>query len=129
MQAKFEDKWNQVVVPKLIEAEVASRSDEAAMREKLMESANARSAEALRGEALRLKGHFESLESKIAEAKSLAAASCQPMSSAAKVGIPMSRCLYCLLQHAAHHADRELLRGTIDMLFAVDEPSRCLLQY
>ncbi|CAL8467993.1 g7531 [Coccomyxa elongata] len=82
--AKFEDKWNQVVVPKLIEAEVATRSDEAAMREKLMESANARSAESLRGEAVRLKGHFESLEAKIAEAKSLAAAACQPMSSAAK---------------------------------------------
>ncbi|BDA42323.1 probable transcription factor GTE1 [Coccomyxa sp. Obi] len=82
--AKFEDKWNQVVVPKLIEAEVASRSDEAAVRERLSESANARSAEALRGEAVRLKGHFESLEAKIAEAKSLAAAACQPMTSTAK---------------------------------------------
>ena len=103
MQAKFEDKWNQVVVPKLIEAEVASRSDEAAMRERLSESANARSAETLRGEAVRLKGHFESLEAKIAEAKSLAAAACQPMSSAAKVGFPLSCGGFCLMQHAAHY--------------------------
>ncbi|EIE20798.1 hypothetical protein COCSUDRAFT_43706 [Coccomyxa subellipsoidea C-169] len=82
--ARFEDKWNSVVVPKLIEAEVASRSDEAAVRERLSESANARAGEALRGEAARLKGHFETLEARIAESKSLAAAACQPMSISAK---------------------------------------------
>ncbi|KAK9901644.1 hypothetical protein WJX75_006263 [Coccomyxa subellipsoidea] len=82
--AKFEDKWNAVVVPKLIEAEVASRSDEAAVRLRLTESANARAGEALQGEAARLNGHFEALEARIAEAKSLAAAACQPMSSSAK---------------------------------------------
>lgn len=86
LQAKFEDKWNSVVVPKLIEAEVAGRSDETAMRERLNEAVYARAAEALQGEAARLKGYFEQLEARIAEAKSLAAASCQPMSTAAKVG-------------------------------------------
>lgn len=97
LQAKFEDKWNAVVVPKLIEAEVASRSDEAAVRLRLSESANARAGEALQGEAARLNGHFEALEARIAEAKSLAAAACQPMSSSAKV-LPPSLCLHLLLR-------------------------------
>lgn len=41
--------------------------------------------DALSMEAARLGGHFEALEARIEEAKSLAAAACQPMSGARKV--------------------------------------------
>jgi hypothetical protein len=85
LQGRFEEKWNQTVVPKLAEEESMCRGDEAAARARLDEAGHRQAAEALRGEAERLRGHFAALENRIMEAKSMAAAACLPMSTAAKV--------------------------------------------
>ncbi len=74
-----------MVVPKLAEEEAACRSDEAAACARLAEGAHRAAADALQGEAERLSGHFAGLESRIMEAKSMAAAACLPMTTAAKV--------------------------------------------
>lgn len=73
------------MVPKLMEEEAACRNDEAAVRARLVEAVHREAADALQGDAERLKGHFEALENRIMEAKSMAAAACLPMTTAAKV--------------------------------------------
>ena len=85
LQERYDEKWNLSVVPKMIEEELNCKADEENARKKLVEAAQREAGHALEAEGSRLQQVFSSLQERIQDAKSLAAAACKPMPLPEKV--------------------------------------------
>jgi len=85
LQERYDEKWNLSVVPKIMEEELNCKADEENARKKLVEAAQREAGHALEAEGCRLQQVFSSLQERIQDAKSLAAAACKPMPLPEKV--------------------------------------------
>lgn len=88
------------MVPKMIEEELNCKADEENARKKVVEAAQREAGFALEAEGSRMQQLFSSLQERIQDAKSLAAAACKPMPLPEKVRpfcyrwccVPKQRC-------------------------------------
>jgi len=93
LQERYDEKWNLSVVPKMIEEELNCKADEENARKKLVEAAQREAGHALEAEGSRLQQVFSSLQERIQDAKSLAAAACKPMPLPEKVRPSCAACV------------------------------------
>ena len=89
------------MVPKMIEEELNCKADEENARKKLVEAAQRDAGLALEAEGSRLRQLFSSLQERIQDAKSLAAAACKPMPLPEKVGLS---CQSCCVSNMTRHS-------------------------
>eukprot|EP00873_Tetraselmis_striata_P011998 jgi/Tetstr1/432262/TSEL_002297.t1 len=79
LKARFEEKWQQSVVPKIADEMNTSRTEEAAALQRMREALRAKEVEAFQRSAAQLLKRIEALESIMSEYKSAAAALCRGM--------------------------------------------------
>ncbi|KAK9819648.1 hypothetical protein WJX72_000731 [[Myrmecia] bisecta] len=84
VKERFEEKWAAMVVPKLADAETQQRSEEVNWQKRKLDRAQAQAQDAIDQQRVSLLRYFEDLEARILDAKSLAAAARQPVTTLEK---------------------------------------------
>ena len=84
-QEKFEERWAATVAQKVADEPNVCRAAEAAALRAARDAAAIAASESLSTESNQLVGYLDTLEARIADAKSIAAAACKPLSPDAKV--------------------------------------------
>lgn len=115
------------MVPKMIEEELNCKADEENARKKLVEAAQREAGLALEAEGSRLQQVFSSLQERIQDAKSLAAAACKPMPLPEKV-CPSASCLCCCVHKQLCYTVLSQLMGAPECIEGATSRSPAVLE-